>query len=188
MQDRRQQILEEAIGLFTQYGVRRTTMHDIAEASHISRQTLYTLYPNKSAIFQAIIELHRTETLAALDAFLQSEKPLSEGLDVIFYHLAIVPFQKLKDTPHGDEILEGMDMAAGDDMADLYTEFRAAVTKMLIQKTKLQPDDAINAEQFADLIVTSTTAFKHKANTLEHLSQLLNNQKLICLSFIDNLS
>ena len=55
MSEKQANIIEAATATFARYGVKRTTMGDIAEQAGISRQTLYSFYPNKDEILSAAI-------------------------------------------------------------------------------------------------------------------------------------
>ena len=55
-QTRRQRILEEAAAVFSQHGYRATSVDDIAEASATSKGGVYFHFPNKEAIFLALLE------------------------------------------------------------------------------------------------------------------------------------
>ena len=51
----RKEIIQVARGLFSRYGFRKTTMEDIAHATHKGKSSLYYYFPNKEEVFQAVI-------------------------------------------------------------------------------------------------------------------------------------
>jgi AcrR family transcriptional regulator len=53
---RRAHIVEAATSVFLRYGFGRTTMADIAQASGLSRPTLYLTFQDKESVFRAVIE------------------------------------------------------------------------------------------------------------------------------------
>jgi AcrR family transcriptional regulator len=53
---RRSHIVGAATPVFLRYGFGRTTMADIAQASGLTRPTLYLTFPDKEAVFQAVVE------------------------------------------------------------------------------------------------------------------------------------
>ncbi len=53
---RRSHIVGAATQIFLRYGFGRTTMADIAQASGLTRPTLYLTFPDKESVFQAVIE------------------------------------------------------------------------------------------------------------------------------------
>ena len=50
MNDKDNKILSAAYDSFIRYGVKRTTMGDVAQAAGVSRPTLYASYPNKEEL------------------------------------------------------------------------------------------------------------------------------------------
>jgi AcrR family transcriptional regulator len=52
-------IVKEALDLFVREGYGATTMDDIAAACHVSKRTLYRLFPSKIELFTALVEAHR---------------------------------------------------------------------------------------------------------------------------------
>lgn len=49
------QILDSALGLFLEFGLRRTTMEDVAKRANIGRITVYRHFVDKNALFQAVV-------------------------------------------------------------------------------------------------------------------------------------
>jgi AcrR family transcriptional regulator len=52
---RRLHIIAAATPVFLRYGFGRTTMADIAQASGLTRPTLYLAFPDKETVFQAVV-------------------------------------------------------------------------------------------------------------------------------------
>jgi AcrR family transcriptional regulator len=65
---RRRQIIQAASGVFLRYGLRKTSMEDLAHAAGLSRQGLYLHFANKDEVFRAVIEQLAQLTLAAAKA------------------------------------------------------------------------------------------------------------------------
>lgn len=63
---RQDRILDAAQGLFSQFGLKKVTVSDIASESHVSKGTIYKLYQNKSEIFDDVIRLEADELLQAI--------------------------------------------------------------------------------------------------------------------------
>lgn len=63
-----QRVVERATEVFCRYGFARTTMGDIAECCEISRPALYLLFPDKEAIFTAVVEWMDQNKLACIRA------------------------------------------------------------------------------------------------------------------------
>jgi len=54
----REKIIDNAIGLFFQYGVRSVTMDDVAREASMSKKTLYQYFDNKDDLVTATAEKH----------------------------------------------------------------------------------------------------------------------------------
>jgi AcrR family transcriptional regulator len=75
-------IVERTRQLFLEHGYGGTTTEHVATACHISKQTLYRLFPGKCALFTAVIEAHRQNMLDIREAY--HDLPLPEALENIF--------------------------------------------------------------------------------------------------------
>ena len=57
--EKRQLILDAALTQFAQYGLRKTSLQDIAEHAGVSRSTIYSYFKNKDQIFRSVsITIH----------------------------------------------------------------------------------------------------------------------------------
>lgn len=75
-------IARQARDLFYEKGYARTTMEDISARCHISKSTLYRLFPNKTDVFGAIIDDHRQSMLALPGDY--DGLPIDEAIAKIF--------------------------------------------------------------------------------------------------------
>lgn len=62
----REEILKEAQKLFRQYGIKKTTMEDIAKAMGKGKSTLYYYYGSKEAIYDTVILKEMGEVFACV--------------------------------------------------------------------------------------------------------------------------
>jgi TetR/AcrR family transcriptional regulator, mexJK operon transcriptional repressor len=79
---RRSALVELAMHVFTELGYGRTTMDVVASRAHVSKQTLYRFFPNKPALFAAVIEHHRQSMLGLPGNY--DGMPLDQALATIF--------------------------------------------------------------------------------------------------------
>ncbi|WP_141681169.1 TetR/AcrR family transcriptional regulator, partial [Mycobacterium malmoense] len=54
--DRRDQILEAANECFTQLGIQRTSVQDVARTANVSRGTIYRYFVDRDVLIEAAIE------------------------------------------------------------------------------------------------------------------------------------
>lgn len=83
--DRRAQVLEKAFEFFAEYGLTAQT-RALAEACGISQRLLYSLYPNKSALIEAVYEADIAGVFKAVwfAQLRDRSKPLKDRLNVFY--------------------------------------------------------------------------------------------------------
>jgi AcrR family transcriptional regulator len=64
-------ILDAALGLFLEFGLRRTTMDDVARKISMTRVTIYRYYADKNALFQAVVLREWMRQVYDIDHFVQ---------------------------------------------------------------------------------------------------------------------
>ncbi|WP_395338950.1 TetR/AcrR family transcriptional regulator [Ningiella sp. W23] len=77
-QEKREAILEAAKILFLENGVKETSMEEIAKKSRVSKQTVYSHYQNKDALFSAVIAFKCKEYLVTTEQLLHDDKACLE--------------------------------------------------------------------------------------------------------------
>lgn len=76
-QERRQQILDLAAGLFVERGFESVTVADLAHELQTSRPTIYSYFPSTEAILDALLQQRLAGLLQRLDPLLASLRPES---------------------------------------------------------------------------------------------------------------
>jgi AcrR family transcriptional regulator len=69
-ESRHRALLEAAVGVFSRFGYRKTSMDDIARAADVSRQCLYLSFSNKEELFRRAVEFALSSQLSAAVAVL----------------------------------------------------------------------------------------------------------------------
>lgn len=172
MQEKELTILNAALDKFAHYGVKRTTMADIAEAAGIARQTLYNSFPNKDAVLRGTIQMYVHNGLAAFNKCISESSSLENGLDVAYEQISRKPYEVLRNTAHGDEIMEGLNAVANDELNEAYRVYRALISQILKPYEAQILEHGFSLDQLSDVIVISLTSFKKSAESIEHLEQL----------------
>jgi len=99
-------ILFAAFEAFAKYGVKRTSMADIAEGANMSRAALYLHFKNKDDIFRSMIETYYSQACADVDQALGRGGSVTDQLLAGFKAQSGESFQALLDSPHGGEFLD----------------------------------------------------------------------------------
>ena len=182
MDEREQKIVDAAMAVFSRYGVKRTTMNDIANEAGVVRQTLYNVYANKDEVLRATIRLHAERSLAAIETACARASSLGDQLEIVFKHLVVGPYELVHATPHADEIIEGLNEAAKEELAIAEDRYRKAVEELLAPHAQRIGAAGLSTRGLSDLIVMSWGGIKRKAASRKHLLELLAALKVLILS------
>ncbi|MEM7300449.1 MAG: TetR/AcrR family transcriptional regulator [Pseudomonadota bacterium] len=180
MGNKEKNIVEAAIRTVSRYGVRRTTMSDIASEAGVSRQTLYASYSCKEQIMTACLRHMADEKHATIQCEWKNVTTLSEKLDIFFQYCVVEPFNMLKAMPDSEDLYSGFNAAA---MAELE---RANQEKKGLLET-LFSDAAIAGQKvstsdLAEMTVRASGSFKYEVGDEEHLKRLLDALKTSVLA------
>jgi AcrR family transcriptional regulator len=129
--DRRQAIVAAALDAFSRFGYRRAAMADIAAAAGVSRPLLYTVFPNKTAVFRALAESLMADAIAAAEAAWPADAPVADGLAAAILAKDLGIHRLLAATPHAAEILAEAETLADDLHRDSAARFLALATARL---------------------------------------------------------
>jgi AcrR family transcriptional regulator len=98
-------ILRAAFECFARYGLRRTSMADIATGAGMSRPALYLHYAGKEDIFNALVRIHFERSEKAIERVLAGPGPAAQVLLAAFHAIDGEAVEAMLNSPHADEIL-----------------------------------------------------------------------------------
>lgn len=98
-------ILRSAFLAFSRYGLRRTSMADIAKGAGMSRPALYLHYCGKEDIFNALVRTHFERSERAVLKVLTVDGPPADVLLAVFHAIDGEVAEAMLNSPHADEIL-----------------------------------------------------------------------------------
>ena len=102
------EILDAVIGVVNRYGIKRTTMDELARHAGVSRQTLYDRYGGKDAVMAAAINLIAQRLKDALQAAFAEEPTLAGKIDA-YYRIAVFPiFEMMQAMPDAADFERGL--------------------------------------------------------------------------------
>lgn len=147
--DRRGEVLDATYECLTRYGVRRTTMEDIASAAGMSRAAAYQYVRNKDDAFRGLaIRLHHDALDQARAAAAGDGTPEARIRGVLNAKLRLV-LGMLTDSPHTAELLDEKGRLFG----DICTQFTADIADMLADLFSEAGISAMSPRQAADICV-----------------------------------
>ncbi len=103
---RRQQIVQAGRWCFLNLGYARTSLKAIAERAGLGRPLLYLAFPNKQAIFVAVLEDGFEARCAAAEAVAESNTGPHERLMRMCELLLLEPWADMAKAPHALEFFE----------------------------------------------------------------------------------
>ncbi len=158
-------ILEAAKELFLRYGVKKTTIDDIANQAGIAKGSVYLVFTSKEELFTRLAEWMCYLALErGIDA-LKSKKDLITRL-VGFLDISMGEFHRLVySTPHAADLIASKKSIAAETFEQFYEKIKLCIADATGQEpdSKDNPSDMIFAATFGVLrIVESDQALFRK--------------------------
>ena len=170
-------IILAAMSNFFRFGIKKTTMADIAKDAEVSRQTLYASFGTKTdMVVASTLYLTRTQLKAAQEA-LADCKSLDEQLEAYFTHTVRKISALLKNASDRAELLHGHNRIAKNAVIQAHNWHRHFVCALLnpyeteIRKTNQTPAG------LAHFLVSVMTSLKYEVEDEEDLETLLFSLK-----------
>ena len=104
--DRLAEVLDAAYTCLTRYGVRRTTMDDIAQEMGVSRSAVYQYVRNKDDAFRRLAGQLHEQALAEARRIAGTDAPAAERVHGILAAKLRLVRQLTGDSPHSAELLD----------------------------------------------------------------------------------
>jgi AcrR family transcriptional regulator len=153
---KRERILEAAQDLFLRNGLRGTTMEAIAREARIAKPTLYAHFPDKDAVFLAILEQILAAKIAAFEAGLDGDGPIEARVGAALAAEFAVVAAALAGSPHVDELFVAHRQAA-----DLFRQSDERVVTRL--QAELAEAGVAEAPALARLLLDASFGLAQKA-------------------------
>ena len=169
MSKRETNILDAAIRVFTRYGVKRTSMGDIAEEAGISRQTLYKAFKSKDDILRTHIKLYTEQAIANIEANLSKTDKLEGQLNLVLENMIVPGFDMVRASPNAEDIIEGVNAATREELEETAAQFQAIILKLLMPYEKHLIAAGTAPDNLAELVQQSARAAKDYARDRQHL-------------------
>lgn len=185
MSEKEESIIEAAVRVISRYGVRRTTMNDIASEAAISRQTLYNSFSNKDEVLRGTIRHMAGTAVAAVTAEWQGATTLGEKLDILFRHTVVMPFELIHAMPDADDIISGFNAAGKEEIAKAHERYRLLIEEVLVPHEATIRSAGLNPNQLSDFVCNAAMGFKHDARDKEHLLELLRSLSILVVKAAD---
>ncbi len=182
MNEKHVHIVETAFRLFAHYSVSKTSMAEIASASGMARQTVYNSFESKEDLIFAALLHYAGQSKAGIERDCAEISELDLRLDVLFKHLADIPFEAMQRLPHLDEILVIGDSLSSDRKTQIRNTYISAIQHVLLPFENQFREQGIVPAQLYDLIKAILTQIKRDASDPDHLKILFEPIRALLLN------
>jgi len=182
MGEKEEAIVKAAICVMSRYGVKRTTMNDIANAAEISRQTLYNSFANKDEVLRAAVRQGCERSVTDIRQDWQQAAGLGEKLDAFFQHTVIFYYDFIHSAPDADDIVSGFNTAGKDELEKAQDRYKSLLEEVLSPYETTISNAGMTVSQLAEIVCVSSVGYKYKARSKAHLEELLRSLKIMTLT------
>ncbi|WP_425405729.1 TetR/AcrR family transcriptional regulator [Hwanghaeella sp.] len=173
MTEREEQFAEAALRVIERYGMKRTTMGDIAGEAGVSRQTLYTVYPSKEDVLRGVIRLTCGRTSAAIDEECAKQEGLEAKLSTMFEHMTLAPYRMIAAMPDAADFVIGFKDAATCELDRAYDRYTDTMRDILAPYAQQIEKAGLNVDRLSAYVVNSAKTFKKEARDEAELVEML---------------
>ncbi|MBB4126602.1 AcrR family transcriptional regulator [Xanthomonas translucens] len=163
--------MDAALQLFLRHGYRKVGIGDIAAAAQMSRPSLYASFPNKEAIFAAMVLRQRDQCLAESGARLRPGQDLATRLRHLFDIWVLEPTASVIGSENGIELLARCGEWAPEALAEVYAQLEAQLRATLQPEVHAQAP--MSAADLAYILRLATTSLKASADNEADLRRLI---------------
>ena len=140
--EKRTRILQAAQSLFIRYGVKRTSIDEVARAADIAKGTLYLYYESKEMLFAEVAKNICADILAEARRAASMPVPLAERLVGILDAEIGVLHRLVEHSPHVRELTETKEAIASAAFATLDRDIKQLITTVLSEENIARQDAA----------------------------------------------
>ncbi|MFA3839777.1 TetR/AcrR family transcriptional regulator [Streptomyces aureus] len=149
--DRLDEVLDAAYDCLTRYGVRRTTMDDIASTMGVSRSAVYQYVRNKDDAFRRLAgRLHTQALERARRAAAAEDTPVAERVRGVLAAKLELVLRLAGDSPHSAELLDAKARLFGDICHTFTADLRRLLTGLFTEAGTLA---AVEPAEAADICI-----------------------------------
>ena len=158
-------IVLAGLNLFAQYGYRKTSMDDIANAAQVAKRTVYRHFENKAAVFLAILE-YLSDQVRQRCAVAEGQggttvDRLTGLLDAYFG----MGFELFSKSEHMPELKETFSKLARTRIVGLNTEYEDRLARFVRSLEKTGeiggPPQGLTVEQIVHILMRAAEGAKH---------------------------
>ncbi len=180
------QLLDAAARQFSFYGLKKTTMGDIAKAAGVSRRTLYNLYPNKETVLSATMEYVLQGILNTINSNLENNMTLQEQLTVFCDAYILRNYELMHASANARELYSSLEQVNFDVMLESVKRYTEILKKIFMHHKKAIKALGNTVEQFAELFLWGSNGLQDGAQDMKHLQIMVKRYINFTVKALEN--
>lgn len=182
MVNRNDRILRAAHEVFLRYGVKRTTMNDIAREAGVARQTLYNAFSNKDEILRALVRDFHRDAIKAAGEHCAKLESVADKLDAVLQHMVLKPYDLINTSPHAREIIEGINVLAREEISASREGYVALLETVLSQDPGYADAARPTPKDVAELVFCAAKGARDYTDSRAELKRVLSTLRTVVCS------
>tara|TARA_Y100001956_G_scaffold74694_1_gene81992 strand:- start:125 stop:769 length:645 start_codon:yes stop_codon:yes gene_type:complete len=174
MSDSKIEILEAAMRVFTRFGLKKTTMKDIAEEAGVARQTVYNAFSSKDVLLCDLIRHAGVQIEEQTRAQWADTPALADKLDIFFEIALVQPFRIMTASPEVETLEESLSAAGHRAMSEVDAIKEALLLDLFADQSAALAQHDLTVEQMAEWVRVTCVGYKSQAKSEVQLRQLLS--------------
>ncbi|MDM4718336.1 helix-turn-helix domain-containing protein [Micromonospora sp. WMMA1363] len=168
--DRLSDVLDATYTCLTRYGVRRTTMDDIAAAMGVSRSAVYQYVRSKDDAFRQLAGRLHTRALARAREAAGQDVPYAVRIRGVLAAKLELSLQLIGDSPHTAELMDSKARLFGEICTEFTNELRTLLADLFAEAGAA---DAAEAAEICIALVSGLETAPDSRHLLERAADAL---------------
>lgn len=126
-------ILEAAVGVFSRYGYRRTSIDDVAREAGVAKGTIYLYHQSKEALFQAVGRAVGERLLRGAEDARRSPGSLADRIRLLLEAKFLYLYDVVVKSPHAAELLDSKGRLLADVFEAVDRRYHAHLAALLAE-------------------------------------------------------
>lgn len=178
MNEREKMLIKAAMSVFMRYGIKKTTMNDIASEAGVARQTLYNVYPSKEAVMRAAVRYSGAVNLAEVKAVWATQTDFADMIETFQTLVALKWYDVLQSFPDAADLVDGLHTTTKDEMDLVAQDWCDAFEAIIITHAEPESTARDAPKETADFIYSACLNAKYSAANRDVLIARLRLLKL----------
>lgn len=156
--DRLDEVLDATYQCLARYGVRRTTVDDIARTMGVSRSAVYQYVRGKDDAVRQLVERLHTRAFTRAQSAAASDSPAAERIRGALAAKLDLVLELTEESPHATELLDESARKFGDICAAFTGDIRGL---LVAEFSEAGTKDSVTPETAADLCIALVLGLEH---------------------------